>query len=105
MNPRVIDLPAPPTAQPEESEPEPPSPLVASYRKQLVEASRLDTPDGQRVMHLAALFALGKHTASGAASLSRELHAAMEVALRGSKKTADAMDELAERRRFKASSA
>lgn len=99
----MIDLPAPPAAEQDATEPE--SRLVASYHKQLAEAERLDTPDGQHVMHLAELFALGKHTAAGAASLSRELRAAMEVALRGSKKTADAMDELAERRRFKASSA
>lgn len=79
--------------------------LVESYRKQLEEAERLDTPDGALVMHLAMLFASGEHTASGAASLSRELRAAMEVALRGAAKQGDAVDELTARRRSKAASA
>lgn len=80
-------------------------PLVTAYRKELAAADRLDTPSGASVMHLAVLFAAGSHTAAGAASLHRELRAALEVALRGAKTKADAMDELAERRRFKASSA
>lgn len=94
-NPRLIDLPA------TEAEP----PLVASYRAMLVETARLDSPEGAHVMHLAELFAAGKHTAAGAASLSRELRAAMDAALAGAPKKADALDELSARRNRKASSA
>ena len=79
--------------------------LVESYRKQLEEAERLDTPEGALVLHLATLFTSDGHTASGAAALSRELRAAMEVALRGAAKQGDSIDELTARRRAKAASA
>lgn len=88
----------------ERPEGKPPA-LVESYRKQLEEAERLDTPEGALVLHLATLFALGQHTAAGAASLSRELRAAMEVAVRGAGVKDDAIDELTARRRAKAASA
>lgn len=81
-------------------------PAVAeAYRKQLEMAERLDTPEGAHVMLLAMLFANGQHTAAGAASLSRELRSAMETALRGAPKAADAVDELTARRRQKAAGA
>lgn len=102
-NPRVIELPTT-AALPEESAVDEP-PLVSSYRKQLTTAERLDSPEGAHVMHLADLFANGQHTAAGAASLSRELRAAMEMALMGAPKAADALDELANRRRKKAAGA
>jgi hypothetical protein len=102
-NPRVIDLPgrqeSPADAEPDES------PLVVSYRTVLEKADRLSTPEGAHVMHLAALFASGQHTAAGAASLSRELRAAMESALVDAPRQADALDELAERRTRKATGA
>lgn len=105
-NPRVINL---PTADKAASTPEQSSGLmpglVAAYRKQLDDADRLGTPDGAHVMLLAGLLAAGDHTASGAASLSRELRAAMEVALRGAPRQADRLDELADRRHRKASGA
>lgn len=109
-NPRVIKLPGAEAAQqPPEQHPEQPAEilpeLVAAYRKQLDEADRLTTPDGAHVMLLAGLLAAGAHTASGAASLSRELRAAMEVALRGAPRQADRLDELADRRHRKASGA
>lgn len=101
-NPRVINLPKPP-------EPEVPvAPVVSlesTYREQLESAGRLDTPAGALVMHLATLFANGQHTAAGAAALSRELRAAMEVAVRGAGLQGDAVDELLERRRRKATGA
>lgn len=97
-NPRVVQLPEPDSAG---SSGEPA--LVASYRKQLEVADRLDTPEGTHVMHLAMVFAAGSHTASGAAALSRELRAAMESALRGAATQADKLDELAARRSRKAS--
>lgn len=72
--------------------------LVSAYRCALEDAGRLGSPEGVTVMHLATLLAEGKHTAAGAASLSRELRAAMEIALRGAPRQADALDELAARR-------
>lgn len=79
--------------------------LMEAYQRQLVGADRLDTPEGALVMFLAELFAAGGHTAAGAASLSRELRAAMELALRGAPRQADFLDELDERRRRKATGA
>jgi len=73
-------------------------PLVASYREVLESAGRSASPEGMHVMHLATLFVQGKHTASGAAALSRELRAALDVAMRGAATKADALDELALRR-------
>lgn len=106
-NPRVIDLPKPAAAVPDlpdRGEPDEPA-VVATYRKQLKRSERLDTPEGAHVMHLANLFANGQHTAAGAASLSKELRAAMEMALKGAPKAADALDELSKRRRQKATGA
>lgn len=98
-NPRVIQL---PTVE----QPDVPAPaLTAAYQRQLVEADRLDAPEGAHVMFLAELFAAGGHTAAGAASLSKELRAAMELALRGAPRQADFLDELDERRRRKATGA
>lgn len=91
--------------RPSDPPPARPSGLVETYRKQLEAADRLDTPEGALVLHLATLFVAGEHTASGAASLSRELRAAMEVALRGAARKDDAIDELTARRRAKAASA
>lgn len=99
-NPRVITLPEA-AGEPVEESPG----LVASYRAQLEAADRLDSPEGALVMHLARLFEAGQHTASGAASLSRELRAAMEEALKGAPAKADSLDELAARRQAKVSGA
>jgi hypothetical protein len=96
-NPRVVEMPKPS----DKSSVASPA-LVESYRKQLEDVERLDTPDGALVLHLATMFAAGDHTASGAAALSRELRAAMEVALRGAAKQDDSIDELTSRRRAKA---
>lgn len=79
--------------------------LVRIYKDQLDAAGRLDSPEGAHVMHLATLFAAGNHTAAGAASLSKELRAAMEDAMRGAPKKADLLDELASRRAQKAAGA
>lgn len=79
--------------------------LVTAYGRQLAAADRLETPEGAHVMHLARLFAAGNHTASGAASLSRELRAALAEALKGAPAAADKLDELAARRQAKAEGA
>jgi hypothetical protein len=66
----------------------------------------LETPDGEHVLLLAGMLASGEGlTASGAASLSRELRAAMTVALKDAPSEGDFLDELAERRRQKATGA
>lgn len=85
-----------------ESSPVRESGLVEAYRLQLESAERLNTPEGAHVMLLARLFEAGTHTAAGAASLSRELRAALAEALKGAPKAADGVDELRERRRRKA---
>src|SRR6266540_3161830 len=80
-NPRVIDMPKPAAVPDGPVSDE--VPLVTTYRSQLERAERLDSPEGAHVLHLANLFANGQHTAAGAASLSKELRAAMEMAMRG----------------------
>src|SRR5262245_10624600 len=87
-NPRVIELPST-TAQP----------LVESYHRQLVESNRLNTPEGAQVIALAELFVAGNHTAAGAASLSKEIRAAFDVAMKGADRQADSGDELQAKRR------
>lgn len=106
-NPRVIDLPPPAAVLDTAAVPAelPELPVLAAYRQQLTEAGRLDTPEGAHVLHLADLFTHGAHTAAGAAALSKELRAAMGSALRGAPARADALDEIAARRRLKAGSA
>lgn len=81
--------------------------MVATYEERLDAAGVLDTPEGAHVMLLARLLeeGAGGMTASGAASLSRELRAAMDAALKDAPGEADVLDELAERRRQKASGA
>jgi hypothetical protein len=92
--------------RPAEAEaPDPAPSLVGAYRKVLADADRLDSPEGASVLHLAALFENGQHTASGAAALSRELRAALDVAMAGAPKQPDELDELAARRDRKVSGA
>lgn len=73
--------------------------LVETYRARLVEADRLDTPEGQHVMQLAETLATPGHTANGLAALSRELRTALAEVLKNAPQAADRLDELAERRR------
>lgn len=101
-NPRVASLPASPS-QPSDDPAEPL--LLKAYREQLEAVGREASPEGVHVLHLARLFAEGQHTASGAASLSKELRGALEVAMKGAPKVADVVDELEERRRQKAAGA
>lgn len=74
------------------------TPLVQVYRKQLEAAGREDTPEGVHAIHLAKLLATPGHSASGAATLSRELRATMAIALKGASPDGDALDDLANRR-------
>ena len=79
--------------------------LIESFQGRLVSAGRLETPQGQLVMRLVDLLVHGHHTSSGAATLSKEVRAAMDEALKGAPLPADALDELANRRRQKAAGA
>lgn len=112
-NPRVIKTPrtdegqeasAAPVDLPTGRKPGRPG-LVETYRRQLEAAERLETPEGAHVLLLAELLAGDGHTAAGAASLSRELRAAMEEAMKGAPPLADRLDELAARRAQKAAGA
>ena len=103
-NPRVVRLPSAP-APVSESAPAGEPRLVASYRRRLEKAERLDSPEGEHVMLLAQLLAAPNHTAAGAASLSRELRAALEVALKDAPRESDKLDELAARRAAKVAGA
>lgn len=78
--------------------------LLRAYRRVLADADALDTPAGAQALHLAAFLATGLHTASGAASLSRELREAMATAMRGRAKP-DAVDDLRARRERKVAGA
>lgn len=73
--------------------------LLEAYRKELERAKRLDTPEGQHVMVLAAAFVGGDYTGAALASVSKELRAAMDQAMKGAPRVKDAVDELQERRR------
>jgi hypothetical protein len=69
--------------------------VVAAYRSGLESAGALDSPEGQLVMVLAERLVQGGHTASALASLSRELRAAYEAAIRGAAgQLADLVDDL-----------
>ncbi len=73
-----------------------PSSLVDSYRQKLESVGRLDCPEGALVMELAQMMTAGRgnHTAAGAASLSRELRAAMEAAMADARPEADVIDHI-----------
>lgn len=103
-NPRVIHLPAGEPGSTDVVQPVE-APLVAMYRKRLETAEQVETPEGAHVLYLAALLVAGEHTASGAASLSKELRAAMELAVKDAPREPDAIDELEERRRAKVAGA
>ena len=75
--------------------------LVTVTRKALESVGRLDSVHGQLAMTIAAAVAAGGDTASGLASLSKELRAVMVEALGDGKVVGDAMDELKARRRVK----
>ena len=78
------------------------SPLVKEHRDRLLQAGRLDTPEGAHVMFLAEQMA-GGGPLSGVALLSKELAARMAEALRGTAAVAsDSVDDLARRRADKA---
>lgn len=61
------------------------STLVEAYRKRLAGVERVDTPEGQHVLRLAEALSKLSDSASGLASLSRALQAAMDRAMEGAK--------------------
>mgnify|MGYP001309527631 CR=1 FL=1 len=102
-NPRVIELPAAEEALPGGRA----ASMTDAYREKLAAVGRLETPEGAHVMHLVRLMESGVEgmTASGAASLSRELRAAMAEAMKDAGSATDSLDELAKRRQAKAGGA
>lgn len=72
------------------------SAFVGAYRRELAAAGRLESPQGALVMQLAELLDAGRgaHTAAGAASLSRELRAAMAEAMADAQPEADVIDRI-----------
>ena len=76
--------------------------LVAETRRALEEAEALATVQGQAALLLAQRLERAVDTGSAMASLARQLSAAMTEALAAGTPKADALDELAVRRRNKA---
>lgn len=79
--------------------------LAEAVRNELEAAERLETFLGAQAVALAGRIDAGGDTGSAVAALSKELRAVMDAALAGAPKAADALDELANRRRRKASGA
>lgn len=73
--------------------------------RELEAAGRLETVLGQQAVKLAERMCSQFDTGSATASVSRELRAVMDAALAGAPKAADSLDELANRRKLKASGA
>jgi hypothetical protein len=67
-------------------------------RAELIEGERLDTALGAQALEIAARMSSPFETGSSIASLSRELRAVMNDALKNAKKVADPVDELRQRR-------
>lgn len=72
--------------------------LVATVQETLVKASRLDTPEGAIALRLAETLDDAGHTASGIAALAKQLHASLDLALKGAEEVGDEVDELKARR-------
>lgn len=77
--------------------------MVAASRRELEEAGRLESSLGQAALAAAARIDANHETGSAMAALLREHRAIMAEALKGAKSKADALDELAERRRRRVS--
>lgn len=76
--------------------------LLAETRARLVDAERLDSPEGALSILLAGMLEDGGHTASGVAALSKQLLATLQAAVGDAPAAADGLDELARRRADKA---
>jgi len=95
---KVVDLPPPAEALTAPA-------VAAAVRVELESAGRVESTLGQAALRLAARIDGGGDTGAGMASLSRELRATMDAALRDAAKSADLLDELAARREQKAAGA
>jgi hypothetical protein len=76
--------------------------LLAETRARLVDAGRLDSPEGALAILLAGMLEDGGHTAAGAAALAKQLLATMAAAVGDAPAQSDGLDELARRRADKA---
>lgn len=81
--------------------PAPRDDLVVAVMTALESAGKLDSVQGQLAMTLAIVVAAGGDTASGLASLSKELRAVMAEALGNAKAGGDEMDMLKTKRQAK----
>jgi hypothetical protein len=72
--------------------------VVTQTRRRLLEAERLETPEGAAVMLAAQALERGDYNAQGLAALIKAHAEALERATRGAKSAKDALDELRERR-------
>jgi hypothetical protein len=72
--------------------------VVAQTHRRLLEAERLETPEGAAVMLAARALERGDYNAQGLAALIKAHAEALERATRGAKVAKDALDELRERR-------
>lgn len=92
--------PAPPSAGDEvvPHDTPPSGALLEAVRAELIEGERLDTALGAQALEIAARMSSPFETGSSIASLSRELRAVMNDALKNAKKVADPVDELRQRR-------
>lgn len=77
--------------------------LVETTRARLERAGRLDTVIGAQALALAAHMTGEANSGSSLAALSREFRAVMAEALADTEQVSDSLDELAKRRRAKAS--
>jgi len=67
--------------------------VIEAYRAGLEAAGRLNSPGGELVILLATRLVEGTHTASALASLSRELRAAYDAAVKDAEtESADVID-------------
>jgi hypothetical protein len=80
--------------------------LVQSIEAALEKAEKLETPQGQALLHVADRLARNYgDNASGVAALSKELTRLLDLTLAGTDIKPDALNELEERRRMKAAQA
>lgn len=77
---------------------EPPT-LVAATLTKLRGCNRHESPEGILALQLAHDIGSGGHSAAGLASLSKAYRDALDAAVKGAPRAADAVDELMERRR------
>jgi hypothetical protein len=77
---------------------EPERPLERAVRAELEQYGRADSPDGASALYAARMLEAGPHSGASAASLLRELRAAVAAATKGASAAEDLVDELRAKR-------